>query len=159
MVRLRNAVMAAALGAGVAGCSFSHHGIAHYSIWHCDECDDFPTPGYGPGFSMMPGTYTGPPARESLEANQRPGSPPAAGAVAPAAPLARPGAPTTTVAPPPTTLTPPTITPPNPPAAPPPDQGADARLPAGGMFGMPGAQPALPPLPADPPGPVVQPGR
>ena len=42
MVRLRNAVMAVALGTGVMGCGFSQSNIAHYSIWHCDECDDFP---------------------------------------------------------------------------------------------------------------------
>ena len=41
MVRLRNAVVTAAfIGTGMTGCSFTHHGIAHYSIWHCDECDD-----------------------------------------------------------------------------------------------------------------------
>ncbi len=58
MVRLRNAVMAIALGTGVMGCALSQSHVAHYSIWHCDECDDFPTPAYGPGYSMMPGTYT-----------------------------------------------------------------------------------------------------
>ena len=65
MVRLRNAVMAVALGTGAMGCRPSQSHVAHYSIWHCDECDDFPTPAYGPGYSMMPGTYTGAPARES----------------------------------------------------------------------------------------------
>jgi hypothetical protein len=76
MVRLRTAVLAAALSTGVMGCSFSHG-----SIFHCDECDDFPTPGYGPGYSMMPGTYTGPPARDSLESNRPGASAPTSGEV------------------------------------------------------------------------------
>ncbi len=59
MVRLRNVVMAVALGTGAMGCALSQSHVARYSIWHCDECDDFPTPTYGPGNSMMPGTYTG----------------------------------------------------------------------------------------------------
>ncbi len=42
MMKLRNAVMAVALGTGVMGCSF-----AHWSIYHCDECDDFPMPAQG----------------------------------------------------------------------------------------------------------------
>src|SRR5271156_1379581 len=70
MVRLRNAVMAVALGTGVMGCALSQSNVAHYSIWHCDECDDFPTPAYGPGNSMMPGTYTGAAPRDRLESNQ-----------------------------------------------------------------------------------------
>ena len=62
MVRLRNAVMVFVLATGLTGCSSGHWpSIAHWSIWHCDSCDDFPTPAYGPGYSMMPGTYTGPP--------------------------------------------------------------------------------------------------
>jgi hypothetical protein len=146
MVRLRNAVMTAALfGTGMTGCSFTHQGIAHYSIWHCDECDDFPTPGYGPGYSMMPGTYTGPPARESLESNVPPTSAPAPGSAAPAAPLVQPRPPLTPA---------PVVTPPPPPDAAP-DQGADARPPAGIPLNLPAvgvtsAQPALPPLPSDP---------
>ena len=116
MVRLRNAVMTMVLGTGVAGCGFSHSGIAHYSIWHCDECDDFPTPGYGPDFSMMPGTYTGPTPRDSVEPNRPPNSAPPAGSAAPAA---QPGASTTQ---------PTTTTPPPPPAAIAPNQGADAAL-------------------------------
>src|SRR5277367_1996144 len=72
MVRLRHAVMAVVLGTGATGCTLSGYQphVAHYSIWHCDECDDFPTPAYGPGYSMMPGTYTGPPPRDSLESNR-----------------------------------------------------------------------------------------
>ena len=65
MVRLRNAAMAVALGTSVVGCALtgsSPSHVAHYSIWHCDECDDFPTPAYGPGYSMVPGSYTQPPA-------------------------------------------------------------------------------------------------
>ena len=53
MVRLRNALMAVVLGTGLAGCTF-----AQGSLFHCDSCDDFPAPAYGPGYSMMPGTYT-----------------------------------------------------------------------------------------------------
>jgi hypothetical protein len=84
MVRLRNVVMGIVLCTGLAGCSF-----AHWSIWHCDTCDDFPTPAYGPGYSMMPGTYTGPPTLNSSGSGGPAGStPPAAGAAAPAAPAA-----------------------------------------------------------------------
>ena len=50
MVRLRDAVMAVALATGGVGCAT-----------FCDECDDFPMPGGPGGYSMMPGTYTGPP--------------------------------------------------------------------------------------------------
>ena len=35
MLRLRNAVMAVAMGMGVMGCAFSSSNVAHYSIWHC----------------------------------------------------------------------------------------------------------------------------
>ncbi len=70
MVRLRSAVMAVAIGTGVMGCAVSGSHVAHYSIWHCDECDDFPTPAYGPGDSMMPGTYTGSGGREPLNGTQ-----------------------------------------------------------------------------------------
>ena len=54
MVRLRDAVMAIALATGGVGCAT-----------FCDECDDFPSPGGPGGYSMMPGTYTGPPAEMS----------------------------------------------------------------------------------------------
>jgi hypothetical protein len=70
MIRLRNVVMAVALGTGVMGCALSQSHVAHYSIWHCDECDDFPTPAYGPGNTMMPGTYTGQVPRDRPEPNQ-----------------------------------------------------------------------------------------
>jgi hypothetical protein len=60
MARLRNAVVAVVLGTGVLGCSF-----AHWSPFHCDDCDDFPAPSYGPDFSMMPGSYTGLPPSDS----------------------------------------------------------------------------------------------
>jgi hypothetical protein len=146
MVRLRNAAMAVVLGTGVMGCSFSHHPIAHYSIWHCDECDDFPTPAYGPGFSMMPGTYTGPPGRESAESS-RPANASPSPTTTPSA--GQPGASTTP-------------TPPAPPVAAP-EEGADARQGAAGRTSGPstvvtGAESALPPLPSDLPVPVAHPG-
>jgi hypothetical protein len=71
LARLRNLVTALVLGASATGCSF-----AHWSLFHCDECDDFPTPGYGPGYSMMPGTYAGQTPQDSHEANQRALAPP-----------------------------------------------------------------------------------
>ncbi len=64
MVRLRNALLAVTLAAGLVGCANIHVGdYAHWSLFHCSECDDFPTPAYGPNGSMMPGSYTGPPAQ------------------------------------------------------------------------------------------------
>jgi hypothetical protein len=60
MTRLRNALLAVTLAIGATGCSHFHD-VAHWSIFHCSECDDFPTPSYGPGYTMAPGTYTGPP--------------------------------------------------------------------------------------------------
>jgi hypothetical protein len=129
MVRLRNAVMAVALGTGAMGCvsSPSQSRIARYSIWHCDECDNFPMPGYGPGYSMMPGTYTRAPAQESLESK-----PPANGAAgSDSVPLPQQ---IPTAAPPPAPATPPT-----PPAADPPGQGADTHGPASGGTGLPNA--------------------
>jgi hypothetical protein len=64
MARLRNVVVLLVLGTSLAGCSF-----AHYSLFHCDACDDFPTPAYGRDFTMMPGTYTGPSLRSTVEAD------------------------------------------------------------------------------------------
>ncbi len=140
MVRLRNAVMAVALGTGVMGCAFSQSQshVAHYSIWHCDECDDFPMPAYGPGFSMMPGTYTRPPAQGSLDPKQSAN-----------------GAADSDSVPPPQQLPasmPPSATPPTPPAASP-GLGADARPPAAGGARLPNTiatrvESNLPPLPA-----------
>jgi hypothetical protein len=75
MVKLRNAVMAVALGTGVMGCSF-----AHWSIYHCDECDDFPMPSQDVTKSMMPGTYTGPPPKDMTGATQPAASAPSSGA-------------------------------------------------------------------------------
>jgi hypothetical protein len=112
MARLRNAALAVVLITGVMGCS--HFSIAHFSPWHCDQCDDFPTPGYGPGFSMMPGSYTGPPTSDSVKENR-----PAASA--PSAPVV-PSTPGRDVFSEPA---PPTTPPPAPPATP--DQGAGAR--------------------------------
>jgi hypothetical protein len=127
MVRLRNAAMAVALGSGVMGCasskSQSQSLFARTSIWHCDECDDFPTPAYGPGYSMAPGSYTRPPAQESLESK-----PPATGAADSGDVSSPPQLPAST--PPPTTETPP----PTPGA--PPGRGADARQPASGGTGL-----------------------
>jgi len=79
MVKLRNAVMAVALGTGVMGCSF-----AHWSIYHCDECDDFPMPAQGVTTSMMPGTYTGPPPKDMTGASPPATTAPSSGAVPPA---------------------------------------------------------------------------
>jgi hypothetical protein len=105
MSRLRNALMAVTLAAGVTGCSHDH-GFAHWSIFHCSECDDFPMPAYGPNFSMMPGSYTGP-AAESSPSSTRMVTPPSSNAPAPSAesavppPSERPGATVTPPAPPP----------------------------------------------------------
>jgi hypothetical protein len=126
MVRFRHLVVAVALGTGVMGCALSQSPshIARYSIWHCDECDDFPMPAYGPGYSMMPGTYTRPPAQESLEPKQQASSAADSGSVPPPQqmPASTPAGATTT--------------PPTPPLASP-GQGADARQPAFGDMGQP----------------------
>jgi hypothetical protein len=121
MVRLRNAVMMVAMAAGAFGCA---HGsgspgrdYAHWSIFHCSQCDDFPAPAYGPNFSMMPGSYSGPPPESSSSLRtatptssnvqpsnaeavatpseervqpEQPTGPAAAGAATPAAPPANP---------------------------------------------------------------------
>jgi hypothetical protein len=69
MVRLRNAVMIVAMAAGAFGCAngsgTTGRGYAHWSIFHCSQCDDFPAPAYGPNYSMMPGSYSGPPPESS----------------------------------------------------------------------------------------------
>jgi hypothetical protein len=142
MVRVRHAVMAVALGTGTMGCALTQYpsNVAHYSIWHCSECDDFPTPAYGPGYSMMPGTYTRPPSANSPEPKPATNDAVDSGAVPP--PQQSPGS-----APPPTTTT----TPPPPPAAPGP--GASVRQPAVGGPALAntvvtGAASTLPPLPA-----------
>jgi hypothetical protein len=120
MVKLRNAAMAVALGTSVMGCALtgsSPSNIGHYSIWHCDECDDFPTPAYGPGFSMMPGSYTAPPAANMPVANPMASGAPDLGAPPPQqTPALTPGAPT--------------VTPPAPPAAGNPGPGANTGQPA-----------------------------
>jgi hypothetical protein len=121
MVRLRNALMIVAMAAGAFGCAHgsgaSGRDYAHWSIFHCSQCDDFPAPAYGPNYSMMPGSYSGPPPEstssertatptssnvqpsnaeavstpleERVEPEQ-PTAPPAAGATQPAAPPANP---------------------------------------------------------------------
>jgi hypothetical protein len=123
MLRLRNAVVAVAMGIGVMGCAVSSSHVAHYSIWHCDECDDFPAPAYGPGYSMMPGTYTGPTARDSAGSNQ-PSTGTFASESAPPPQHQPDGAARST-----------TVTPPPPPAAAPND--ALPRLPAAGQSNLP----------------------
>ena len=60
MSKLRYTLMAVVLGTGVMGCSFTH-----WSVYHCDDCDDFPMPAQGMAGAMMPGTYTGPPPQDS----------------------------------------------------------------------------------------------
>jgi hypothetical protein len=110
MVRLRNAVMAIVLATGMTGCAALHgegNWFAHWSIFHCDSCDDFPAPSYGPGYSLAPGSYTGPATSGATDSGQPAASTPPANA-----------APSTT--PPATITTPPT--PPN--AAPGPGAGA-----------------------------------
>src|SRR5262245_24775046 len=133
MVRLRNALMIVALAAGAFGCAhFGGHGhtYEHWSPWHCSECDDFPTPAYGPNGSMLPGTYSGPPSES--ESSTRMGTPSSSNApvtsseAAVPPPDERPTRPTTTppgvgnTPPPGTGTTPPPgagTTPPTPPAA------------------------------------------
>jgi hypothetical protein len=74
MVRLRNALLVVALAAVAFGCAHgggSHgHDYAHWSIFHCSECDDFPMPAYGPNGSMVPGSYSGPPVVSSTAATR-----------------------------------------------------------------------------------------
>jgi hypothetical protein len=126
MVKLRNTVMAVALGMSVTGCALTQSptNIAHYSIWHCDECDDFPTPAYGPGFSMMPGSYTAPPAANMPAANPTTSGAPDLGAPPPQQrPALAPAAPA--------------VTPPSPPAVGNPGLGANRGQPATGSVGSP----------------------
>jgi hypothetical protein len=108
MVKFRSALAAAAMATGVVGCSHTHD-YAHWSIFHCSTCDDFPTPSYGPGFSTLPGTYSGPPPQNqpSSAATMVPPSsniPPQNVEAAVPPPDARPTAPLTT--PPPSTPVP-----------------------------------------------------
>jgi hypothetical protein len=143
MVRFRNAVIAFALATGMTGCSAFHgegNWLGRWSIFHCDSCDDFPAPAYGPGYSMMPGTYTGAATPGSGGPDQPAASTPPAGAM--------PGMT------PPAAGTPPAAntTPPSPPAAPP-GPGADAREPASGLtegsgMSVAGTDAGLPVLPA-----------
>jgi hypothetical protein len=139
MLRLRNALMAGTMVTGVMGCGFNQANIAHYSIWHCDECDDFPSPAYGPGYSMMPGTYTGPPPRDTAPSNGSALAGPNAGTAPMVQPQPGPSSPP--AAP---TLPRPTV----------PGQGAEMRQPIVGPTGLAttGEKPAsenLPPLPAE----------
>jgi hypothetical protein len=106
MVRLRNALMAFVLASGLTGCSAFHGGgdwMARWSIFHCDSCDDFPAPAYGPDYSMMPGTYTGttppglagsaPPAASDSPAGAKPATTPPAGIITPPAGITTPPSP------------------------------------------------------------------
>jgi hypothetical protein len=104
MVRFRNAVMALVLATGMTGCSAFHgdgNWLGRWSIFHCDSCDDFPAPAYGPNYTMEPGTYTGTPLPGTAGGPEQPTPP-----TSPAG--AMPG------------MTPPATntTPPSPPAAP-----------------------------------------
>ncbi len=145
MMRLRYGVMAVVLGTGMLGCSSSHFNIAHWSIYHCDECDDFPMPAYGPGFSMAPGTYTNVGGRPASEGNGPANSTPGPVELAP------PGQPMPAT-PPATNAAPDTPTPPAPPVAAP-GPGA-ARQPASTGIDtstpvIAGTDPSLPPLPPE----------
>lgn len=91
MARIRSLLIATLLGVCSTGCSFTH-----WSLFHCSECDDFPMPG-SMSKLMMPGSYTGPPARdyygvtEPLTAITGPtadAAPPVVPETAPAAPTA-----------------------------------------------------------------------
>jgi len=112
MVRFRNAVLAFLLATGLTGCSAFHGGgnwFGHWSIFHCDTCDDFPLPAYGPGYSMAPGTYTGTTDAGAIVDQSARSTAPAG--TAPASPALIPGN-----TPPPAVTTPPT--PPNAPVNP-----------------------------------------
>ena len=69
MVRLRNAGDGLCAGHRLGGVLVR----AHWSIFHCDSCDDFPRRRMGPSYSMMPGTYTGPPTPGSSLVHRGPG--------------------------------------------------------------------------------------
>ena len=73
-------------------------------VTFCDDCDEFPSPGGPGGYSMMPGSYTGPPLRKVSDAppvrstieNQAPSS----GTTSPPlSPVATGGLPSTTSTP------------------------------------------------------------
>jgi hypothetical protein len=89
MVKFRDAVLAIALAAGGTGCAT-----------FCDECDDFPVPGGPGGYSLMPGSYTGPPIESApgpgATGPARPAGAAGAGAAGAAAPAAPAGAATGT---------------------------------------------------------------
>ncbi len=113
MVRLRNALLAVTLAAGMVGCAHVQVGdYAHWSLFHCSECDDFPTPAYGPNGSMMPGSYTGPPAENAPSAT-RMMTPPSSNAPAPSDEAIQPPSSERPMAPtPPTEATSPPAVPP-----------------------------------------------
>jgi hypothetical protein len=83
MIRLRYALLIVATAAGTFGCAHlsqwsgaqpgQESGYAHWSIFHCSQCDDFPMPAYGPNYTMMPGSYAGPPS--TSEASTRMSTP------------------------------------------------------------------------------------
>ncbi len=96
MARIRYLLIATLLGACSTGCSFTH-----WSVFHCSECDDFPMQGRM-STSMMPGSYTGPPARDYYGTSEpSPGTnPPAAESRLPVLPEAAPPVETAPPAPP-----------------------------------------------------------
>jgi hypothetical protein len=104
MVRLRNTMIALVLATGVMGCAHSLD-FGHWSIFHCSACDDFPMPAYGPGYSMMPGSYAGS-QPESTPSSTGTMVPPSSNRPAENAEAAVPATPPAS-----------TATPPNPPAA------------------------------------------
>ena len=69
MVRLRNALMIVALATGaIRLCPRAARPDTTTPTGRSStapQCDDFPTPAYGPNYSMMPGSYSGPAAGES----------------------------------------------------------------------------------------------
>src|SRR3954452_1318269 len=83
---LRDAMMAVALATGGVGCAT-----------FCDECDDFPAPGGPGGYSMMPGTYTGPPLQSAPEAGAARSAAPAQGSTPAQSSTPPPGGPPGTV--------------------------------------------------------------
>ncbi len=80
MVRLRNAVMVLVLATGPGGVLVlpTSGRLPTGRSGTATRAMTFPTPAYGPNYSMMPGTYTGPPTPgiERLQASLLPAAPP-----------------------------------------------------------------------------------
>ncbi len=97
MTKLRKAVLAIAVAAAPTGCSHLQDiPPSHWSIFHCSECDDFPTPAYGPNFTTERGTYTGPDASGPSLSEEMPTS---SGVANPTPPGLDPNAPAPAAAP------------------------------------------------------------